>query len=129
MYGMSSRIFGPENRMLKLMFGPKREEVSGDRRTLPIEDLQNLYPSLQKSVNSKLRNRSDLQMPIVLSEFGGRNGKGRRKFRNAGCDESKQQNKGCELCKAIVTKQSKHAYSQSRAVLWVQRVHRTRTVT
>jgi hypothetical protein len=47
---MSRRIFGPENRVLNIMFGPKREEMSGDRRRHPNEDLQNLYPSLQKSV-------------------------------------------------------------------------------
>lgn len=102
MYGMSSRIFGPENRMLKLMFGRKREEMSGDRRTLPIEDLHNLYPSLQKSVNSKLRNGSDLQMPIVLSELGGRNGKSRGKFRNAGCDERNNIKLKKELWLAVI---------------------------
>jgi hypothetical protein len=67
--GKSRRIFGPENRVLKIMFGPKREEMSGDRKRLLNEDLQNLYPSLKKclsSGNSKLRNGSEVQMPTVL---------------------------------------------------------------
>jgi hypothetical protein len=32
---MSRRIFGPENRVLKIMFGLKREEMNGDRRRPP----------------------------------------------------------------------------------------------
>jgi hypothetical protein len=34
-----------ENRVLKRIFGPKRDEVTGDRRKLHIEKLQNLYSS------------------------------------------------------------------------------------
>jgi hypothetical protein len=34
-----------ENRMLRRIFGPKREEVSGDWRKLNNEELRNLYSS------------------------------------------------------------------------------------
>jgi len=36
----------PENRVLKRIFGPKREEVTGRWRTLNNEELHNLYSSL-----------------------------------------------------------------------------------
>jgi hypothetical protein len=35
-----------ENRVLRRVFGPKREEVTGDWRTLHKEELHNLYLSL-----------------------------------------------------------------------------------
>jgi hypothetical protein len=35
------RVF--ENRMLRIIFGPKRDEVTGDWRKLHNEELQNLY--------------------------------------------------------------------------------------
>jgi hypothetical protein len=34
-----------ENRVLRRIFGPKRDEVSGGWRKLHIEELQNLYSS------------------------------------------------------------------------------------
>jgi hypothetical protein len=34
-----------ENRVLRRIFGPKRDEVVGDRRKLHNEELHNLYPS------------------------------------------------------------------------------------
>jgi hypothetical protein len=34
-----------ENRVLRRMFGPKREEVAGDWRRLYEEELRNLYSS------------------------------------------------------------------------------------
>jgi hypothetical protein len=37
------RVF--ENRVLKRIFGPKRDEVTGDWRKLQIEELHNLYSS------------------------------------------------------------------------------------
>jgi hypothetical protein len=36
-------IEGFENRVLRRMFGPKREDVAGGGRRLHIEELQNLY--------------------------------------------------------------------------------------
>jgi hypothetical protein len=33
-----------ENRMLRIIFGPKRDEVKGDGRKLHNEDFHNLYP-------------------------------------------------------------------------------------
>jgi hypothetical protein len=36
-----------ENRVLKKIFGPKREEVAGGWRTLHNEELHNLYASTQ----------------------------------------------------------------------------------
>jgi hypothetical protein len=38
------RVFG--NRVLRRIFGPKRDEVMGDSRKLHDEELHNLYPSL-----------------------------------------------------------------------------------
>jgi hypothetical protein len=32
-----------ENRVLRRIFGPRRDEVTGDCRKLPNEELQNLY--------------------------------------------------------------------------------------
>jgi hypothetical protein len=37
------RVF--ENRVLRRIFGPKRDEVTGDRRKLHNEELHNLYSS------------------------------------------------------------------------------------
>jgi hypothetical protein len=37
------RVF--ENRMLRIIFGPKRDEVTGDWRKLHNEELHNLYTS------------------------------------------------------------------------------------
>jgi hypothetical protein len=34
-----------ENRVLRRKFGPKREEVAGDRRGLHTDELRNLYTS------------------------------------------------------------------------------------
>jgi hypothetical protein len=34
-----------ENRVLRRIFGPKRDEVTGDWRKLHNEELHNLYPS------------------------------------------------------------------------------------
>jgi hypothetical protein len=34
-----------ENRVLRRIFGPRRDEVIGGRRKLHIEELHNLYPS------------------------------------------------------------------------------------
>jgi hypothetical protein len=44
-----------ENRMLRKMFGPKRNEVMGDWRRLHNEELHNLYslPSIIKMINSR----------------------------------------------------------------------------
>jgi len=37
------RVF--ENRMLRRIFGPKRDEVTGERRKIHIEELNDLYSS------------------------------------------------------------------------------------
>jgi hypothetical protein len=34
-----------ENRVLRRIFGPKRDEVTGERRKLHNEELHDLYPS------------------------------------------------------------------------------------
>jgi hypothetical protein len=39
------RLRGFENRVLRRIFGPKREEVAGDWRNLHNEELHNLYTS------------------------------------------------------------------------------------
>jgi hypothetical protein len=43
-----------ENRVLRRIFGPKREEVAGDWRRLHIEDLHNLYasPNIIRAIKS-----------------------------------------------------------------------------
>jgi hypothetical protein len=40
---MSNRLSVSENRVLKKMFGPKQEEVTGDWRKLHNEELHGLY--------------------------------------------------------------------------------------
>jgi hypothetical protein len=42
---MRYRLRVYENRMLRRIFGPKREEVVGGRRTLHNEELRNMYAS------------------------------------------------------------------------------------
>jgi hypothetical protein len=44
-----------ENRLLRIIFGPKREEVTGDWRKLHNEELHNLYssPNLIRMIKSK----------------------------------------------------------------------------
>jgi hypothetical protein len=51
------RVF--ENRVLRTIFGPKREEVAGDWRRLHNEELHNLYAS------------SNVIMVIKSREMGG----------------------------------------------------------
>jgi hypothetical protein len=47
------RVF--ENRVLKRMFGPKRDEVTGGRRKLHDEELHNLYslPRIMTMIKSR----------------------------------------------------------------------------
>jgi hypothetical protein len=47
------RVF--ENRMLRKIFGPKRDEVTGDWRGLHKEELRNLYssPNIIRMMNSR----------------------------------------------------------------------------
>jgi hypothetical protein len=44
-----------ENRVLGKIFGPKRDEVKGDWRTLHIEELHNLYslPNIIRMIKSR----------------------------------------------------------------------------
>jgi hypothetical protein len=44
-----------ENRLLRRIFGPKRDEVTGDWRTLHNEELHNLYssPSIIRVIKSR----------------------------------------------------------------------------
>jgi hypothetical protein len=46
-----------ENRVLKRIFGPKREEVAGGWRRLNIEELQNFYASTS-SIMRVIKSRS-----------------------------------------------------------------------
>jgi hypothetical protein len=54
-----------ENRVLRKIFGPKREEVAGGWRRLHNEELHNLYEGVSKSFRSS-RLEQELQM-IQLS--------------------------------------------------------------
>jgi hypothetical protein len=49
------RLRGLENRMLRRIFGLKRNEVTGEWRKLHIDDLNNLYtsPSIVRLVKSR----------------------------------------------------------------------------
>jgi hypothetical protein len=44
-----------ENRVLRTLFGPKRDEVKGDRRKLHNVELHNLYssPSISRMIKSR----------------------------------------------------------------------------
>jgi hypothetical protein len=44
-----------ENRLLRRIFGPKRDEVMGDWRKLHSEELHNLYssPNIIRTINSR----------------------------------------------------------------------------
>jgi hypothetical protein len=56
-YSLFVRIFEEEHRLrvLRRMFGPKRDEVTGERRKLHNEELNNLYslPSIVRVVKSR----------------------------------------------------------------------------
>jgi hypothetical protein len=47
------RVF--ENRVLRRIFGPKRDEVMGDRRKVHNEELHNLYfsPNITRTIKSR----------------------------------------------------------------------------
>jgi hypothetical protein len=49
------RVF--ENRVLRRIFGPKRDEVKGEWRQLHNEELRNLYssPSIIRTIKSRMR--------------------------------------------------------------------------
>jgi hypothetical protein len=49
------RVF--ENRVLRRMFGPKRDEVAGELRELHNEELRDLYssPSITRIIKSRMR--------------------------------------------------------------------------
>jgi hypothetical protein len=49
------RLRVSENRVLRRIFGPKRDEVTGERRKLPHEELHNLYssPDIIRQVKSR----------------------------------------------------------------------------
>ena len=44
-----------ENRVLRRIFGPKRDEVTGERRKLPNEEFHDLYssPSIAEVIKSR----------------------------------------------------------------------------
>jgi hypothetical protein len=42
-----------ENRVLRRIFGPKRDEVTGERRKLHNEELHNLYSSSNRIIKSR----------------------------------------------------------------------------
>jgi hypothetical protein len=44
-----------ENRVLRRIFGPKRDEVTGDWRKLHNEELHNLYSSPNRMIKSRMR--------------------------------------------------------------------------
>jgi hypothetical protein len=46
-----TRVF--ENRVLRRIFGPKRDEVTGEWRELHNEELQNLYSSPDRMIKSR----------------------------------------------------------------------------
>jgi hypothetical protein len=48
-----------ENRVLRRIFGPKRDEVTGEGRTLHSEELHNLYssPNISRHIKSKRMRR------------------------------------------------------------------------
>jgi hypothetical protein len=49
------RLRVPENRVLRIIFGPKRDEVTGEWRKLHIEELHNLYscPNIIRQIKSR----------------------------------------------------------------------------
>jgi hypothetical protein len=46
-----------ENRVLRRIFGPKRDEVMGERRKLHNEEIHDLYssPSIIRTIKSRMR--------------------------------------------------------------------------
>jgi hypothetical protein len=48
-------MMGSENIVLRKIFGPKRDEVTGYWRRLHNDELNDLYPSIQLTKSSKMR--------------------------------------------------------------------------
>jgi len=53
--GEERRLRGFENRVLRRVFGPRREEVGGEWRTLHNEELNDLYcsPNIVRGIKSR----------------------------------------------------------------------------
>jgi hypothetical protein len=54
------RLGGCENRVLRKIFGPKRDEVTGEWRKLHNKELHDLYssPSIIRTIKSRMRGRA-----------------------------------------------------------------------
>jgi len=66
------RVF--ENRMLRIVFGPKRDEVTGKWRKLLNEELRNIYslPSIMRVVKSRRMRRIERDVsPLSTCAPGG----------------------------------------------------------
>jgi hypothetical protein len=61
-----------ENRVLRRIFGPKRDEVTGDWRKLHNEELHNLYSS------------PDIIRQVKANEVGGAHGRGEKSVQGFG---------------------------------------------
>jgi hypothetical protein len=55
LWGQGSHLRVFENRVLRRIFGPKRDEVTGERRKLHNEELRDLYssPSIIRIIKSR----------------------------------------------------------------------------
>jgi hypothetical protein len=75
------RVF--ENRMLRIIFGPKREELSREERKLQNEELNDLYssPIFVRMIKSRRMGRNSRRwednIRMDLQEVGGKYGLGR----------------------------------------------------
>jgi hypothetical protein len=51
-----------KNRVLRMIFGPKRDEVTGECRKLHYEELRDLYssPSIIRIIKSRKMRRADM---------------------------------------------------------------------
>ena len=67
------RVF--ENRVLKRIFGPNRDEVTGERRRLHNEELHDLYspPNVIRMIKSRMRwvVHVALRQERCIQDFGG----------------------------------------------------------
>jgi hypothetical protein len=86
------RLRGLEHRVLRRIFGPKRDEVTGEWRKLHYEELNDLYSSLNiirviKSRRMKLAGHVELWERVeMLAGLWGRNLKERDHLENRGLD-------------------------------------------
>jgi hypothetical protein len=80
-------MMGSENMVLRKIFGPKGDEVTGHWRRLHNDELNDLYPSIQMTKSSKMRWTGNVtREEICIQGFWGGNLRERDYLEDPGVD-------------------------------------------